>query len=224
MLTKRVLSFGRRQRGSSPSASSDGARPHSPIVHASALPTNPEPPKKGISIRRNLSFRREKGTQGTQAHGPIASRVPSTAGGEDGAQKRKDSWSNDRMRQLNFSARPSAIDGGSPNLGGIRRTFSWQRGHKQAQRAAAKTAANASRALTVCAPVLLEDGRLPRLMQVRLATVRFFGTRLPHPPVPALSRARPPHLPTHMQRLALVLPLSPSGRRRAREPSPPCAP
>ena len=60
----------------------------------------------------------------------------------------------------------------SPGIGGIRRTFSWQRGHRQAQRAAAKEAAvSAAKTLLASAPVLapLLSAALPRLERTRLA-------------------------------------------------------
>ena len=119
-------------------------------------------------IRRNLSFRREKGTGASKLNGAAAPVQPAAAdvgggGGEPAA--------------ANVAATPSrqplaSVRQNSPGIGGIRRTFSWQRGHRQAQRAAAKEAAvSAAKTLLASAPVLapLLSAALPRLERTRLA-------------------------------------------------------
>ena len=204
---KRVFSFGRRSKPptatgsgtaptdepstapppSGPSADTAGLTPGGGGGGAAAAAA----PKKGISIRRNLSFRREKGTGASKLNGDAApAQEPAAAnvGGEPAA-----SVAATPSRQPLASVRQN-----SPGIGGIRRTFSWQRGHRQAQRAAAKEAAvSAAKTLLASAPVLapLLSAALPRLERTRLAmtdkamlaALRAAARWRSHPAVPRLN-------------------------------------
>jgi len=182
---KRVFSFGRRSKpttvtgsGTAPTDEPSTAPPPSgpsadtaattPAGAAAAAAAAAAVPKKGISIRRNLSFRREKGTGASKLNGDAApAQEPAAANVGGGGGEPAASVAATPSRQPLASVRQN-----SPGIGGIRRTFSWQRGHRQAQRAAAKEAAvSAAKTLLASAPVLapLLSAALPRLERTRLA-------------------------------------------------------
>ena len=151
---KRVLSFGKRPAKGVPPKPSIISPPSDELpAAASAADTSPpKPPTRAISIRRNLSFRR----QGPLQAKPESVNVAATNNAADNAMNgEKVANTGLRTQQLQATtSRPPPVSGSSPGAGipTIKRTFSWQRAHRQKAKV---NAAAVSRANSVAAGVVL---------------------------------------------------------------------
>ena len=194
----RRLSFGRKPK------STESAAPQAPPTPSAAVMNDgaPQPqPVKRESTRRTLSFNRRGRGQGAVRKDSKEESTRKDSSGKPmpltvapGARKQPGSWS----RSLSLSS-DSGRDGDGKQavpLNALKRTNSWQRGHRQSKQAAAAAQAAAVKALLAAAPTLLAELPQNRRKQLSQAPSSPCPEAAPASPSPLPSRPLAPPPPT----------------------------